>query len=112
MVVGVAASWVSCRSLRWKKDKGIELTISGVVSQSALEAGGHVHGIVPSALTVRAAGSGSAEKKAAESAAASSAEGAGKDLLDDMQKYEGRLQLEIVGSMHEVCGLLLITGAG
>jgi hypothetical protein len=111
MAVAGAASWVGHHStvLRSPYSPGTVSTLhasivdkTGVVSQSALEAGGTVYGIVPSALTVRAAektASGQATPSAS-SATPASAEGAGQDLLDD--NYDGRLKLEIVGSMHEV----------
>lgn len=81
----------------------------GVVSQATLEAGGHVHGIVPRALMTRAsertsaptvnpvAGSGGASQ---DKEKVQSAEGAGEDLVDS--DYDGRMTLSVVDSMHEV----------
>ncbi|KAI9638051.1 uncharacterized protein MKK02DRAFT_42433 [Dioszegia hungarica] len=82
--------------------------IMGVVSQATLEAGGHVHGIVPRALMTRAsertsaptvnpvAGSGGASQ---DKEKVQSAEGAGEDLVDS--DYDGRMTLSVVDSMHE-----------
>ncbi|WVQ71796.1 hypothetical protein IAR50_001338 [Cryptococcus sp. DSM 104548] len=70
--------------------------IMGVVSQSALSAGGYVHGIVPNALVQRAAES--ADAPSAE-ASAQSKEGSGEEIVkDDNQE---RLTTQIVRTMHE-----------
>ncbi|KLT43633.1 hypothetical protein CC85DRAFT_284341 [Cutaneotrichosporon oleaginosum] len=74
--------------------------LMGVVSHAALEAGGRVHGVLPRALMARAAESTPIPSRDANPAhAAKSAEGLGKDLLAD--DYDGRLTMEVVGSMHE-----------
>lgn len=67
------------------------------MSHSALEAGGHVHGVLPRALMARAAESTPIPSR---DAGAKSNEGIGKDLL--AEDYDGRLTMEVVGSMHEV----------
>lgn len=81
-----------------------------MVSQATLAAGGKAHGIVPKALTVRAAehtpapaasASGSTTPASAQkTGVVASTEGAGSDLLDD--DYDGRFTMEVCGSMHEV----------
>ncbi|GMK58875.1 hypothetical protein CspeluHIS016_0603170 [Cutaneotrichosporon spelunceum] len=76
--------------------------LMGVVSHAVLEAGGHVHGILPRALMSRAAETTpvpSRDANPAHAANAVSAEGIGKDLLAD--NYGGRLTMEVVGGMHE-----------
>ncbi|WRT67239.1 uncharacterized protein IL334_004205 [Kwoniella shivajii] len=67
--------------------------IMGVVSQACLKAGGLVHGIVPQALTERAA------EHTPAPGASTSKEGQGEEVLND--DYDGRLTTDVVGSMHE-----------
>ncbi|WWD16023.1 hypothetical protein CI109_100448 [Kwoniella shandongensis] len=78
--------------------------IMGVVSQAALAAGGYVRGIVPHALTGRAAeqiptpeGSTPVPVSAA---ALKSQEGKGEEVVKD-DEGEGRMTTEVVDSMHE-----------
>ncbi|KAL1406820.1 hypothetical protein Q8F55_006229 [Vanrija albida] len=78
--------------------------LMGVVSQSHLKAGGYTHGLLPRALVARASEhtphpSDSAFTGTPKDGAIKSAEGAGHDLLDD--DFDGRLTMEVVGSMHE-----------
>jgi hypothetical protein len=75
------------------------------VSKAALDAGGFVHGIVPRALVERArenvpAPGSSSSTEISSPEDAKSGEGAGKDLLED--NVDGRLTVEIVGTMHDV----------
>lgn len=74
----------------------------GVISQSTLQAGGYVHGVLPKALVTRA--SEFTERPHSSAAPTpppvASAEGKGADLLAD--DFGGRLSMEVVGSMHEV----------
>src|SRR5690349_4016363 len=75
-----------------------------MTSASALEAGGTVLGIVPSALSDRhseiavAKSRGTAVPKPSDV----SKEGHGQRVLNAGDDYSGRLKTEIVGSMHEV----------
>nr|XP_018263733.1 lysine decarboxylase [Kwoniella dejecticola CBS 10117]OBR85891.1 lysine decarboxylase [Kwoniella dejecticola CBS 10117] len=81
--------------------------IMGVVSQSCLQAGGYVHGIVPHALTERASEHTPAPGAVASSSSSSSLptsisqskEGQGEDVLVD--NSNGSLTTDVVGSMHE-----------
>ncbi|KAL7424079.1 hypothetical protein Q5752_001664 [Cryptotrichosporon argae] len=82
--------------------------LMGVVSQATLDAGGHVHGILPRALIERASERASGPDAAVEAidgdaeiekGAVQSGEGVGADLLAD--DFGGRLTMEVVGSMHE-----------
>ena len=86
----------------------------GVVSHAALKAGGHVHGVLPRALVSRASehtpspgpSSGSGKLNGAGASQPESGqiirsqEGIGKDLLED--DVDGRLTMQLTGSMHEV----------
>lgn len=87
--------------------------MSGVVSKSALDAGGHVHGVLPRALITRASertpapGSSSASKSSTPTPSQPvsgelirSKEGIGQDLLDD--DVDGRLTMQVTESMHAV----------
>jgi len=78
-----------------------------VVSHAAVQAGGHVHGVIPRALITRAsettASPANGDGKASEPVPGEvirSAEGKGKDLLDD--DYDGRLSMQVTSSMHDV----------
>ncbi|WOO84389.1 Cytokinin riboside 5'-monophosphate phosphoribohydrolase LOG5 [Vanrija pseudolonga] len=79
--------------------------LMGVVSQSHLKAGGYTHGVLPRALVARASEHTPAPSASAftgtpkDNAPVKSAEGKGHDLLDD--DFDGRLTMEVVGSMHE-----------
>ncbi|EKD01354.1 hypothetical protein A1Q2_04342 [Trichosporon asahii var. asahii CBS 8904] len=75
--------------------------LMGVVSSSALEAGGRVHGILPRALMARVSEHTPTPSRdpSSQPQPAVSAEGVGKDLLADT--HGGLLSMEVVGSMHE-----------
>jgi hypothetical protein len=82
------------------------LLVLGIVSKSALDSGGYVHGIVPTALVERASQNGSEASASKTSGPVpgdtlKSGEGSGTDLLED--DVDGRLTVEVVGTMHEVC---------
>lgn len=81
----------------------------GTVSSAALRAGGRAHGIIPKALTGRAAeivvdaarSGASTPDDAGEQAKFSSKEGKGEQILSAEDDYDGRFTTEIVRSMHE-----------
>jgi hypothetical protein len=78
--------------------------MAGIVSQSALKAGGIVHGIIPKAL-VSSANAEPVSKSSPEKDASGnvrSGEGGGEDVVNDGGDYEGRMTTEVVQSMHEV----------
>ncbi|KAK4686873.1 cytokinin riboside 5'-monophosphate phosphoribohydrolase, partial [Tremellales sp. Uapishka_1] len=65
--------------------------IMGVVSQSALTAGGYVHGVLPRALVDVSEDNSNPHSK----------EGQGKDVLNGVPEVKGTMSVEIVESMHE-----------
>ena len=73
-----------------------------MVSKAVLEAGGYSHGITPRALMERASERTSVPGGKSEG---QSAEGQGNQVLND--DYDGRLTMEVTGSMHDVCISLL-----
>ncbi|ODO10836.1 TIGR00730 family protein [Cryptococcus amylolentus CBS 6273] len=73
--------------------------IMGVVSQSALTAGGYVHGIVPNALVEGAAESPAASSAVTAEANAQSKEGSGEEIVKD--ETQEKLTTQVVGTMHE-----------
>ncbi|WVQ78377.1 hypothetical protein IAT38_000463 [Cryptococcus sp. DSM 104549] len=74
--------------------------IMGVVSNSTLQAGGYVHGIVPRALVERAAEHTPAPGTAAAAPGKGvSGEGTGAEVLQ--AEEGGRMTMEVCGSMHE-----------
>ncbi|KAJ9123447.1 hypothetical protein QFC24_003661 [Naganishia onofrii] len=93
--------------------------LMGTVSSACLEAGGQAHGIIPAALTGRAAekavrearsqpdsGTATPASLSSSSAAAQpveqSKEGSGKTVLEgDESDYDGRYTNEVVKTMHE-----------
>ena len=74
--------------------------IMGAVSQATLKNGGYAHGVVRRALIQRAS-EHTRIPTSASGQAIKSGEGSGTDILDD--DYDGRLTMEVTGSMHEVC---------
>jgi hypothetical protein len=80
----------------------------GTVSASCLEAGGRAHGIIPSALTGRAAEIAVREARSGSQTPVSdegrSKEGSGETVVKGTEEdYGGRYTNEIVKTMHEVC---------
>jgi hypothetical protein len=87
----------------------------GFVSDAALQAGGTVHGIIPSALTGRAAERAVKDLRDGQSAAVPSSadtseegqegeskEGTGEKVGQDRRGEKGKFINEIVTTMHEV----------
>lgn len=89
-------------------------TTAGVVSSATLKAGGRSHGIIPRALTGRAAEIAVDAARADPSAPSTpitegspdrgveSKEGRGEQLIRTEDNYEGRFTTETVKTMHEV----------
>ncbi|GHJ84074.1 hypothetical protein NliqN6_0476 [Naganishia liquefaciens] len=80
--------------------------LMGTVSASCLEAGGKAHGIIPSALTGRAAEKAVREARSGSQTPASedgrSKEGTGATVLKGGEEdYDGRYTNEVVKTMHE-----------
>jgi hypothetical protein len=84
---------------------GLKLIISGVVSQSTLQHGGYVHGVIPEALITRASET-TATPAEARGSEVKSKEGTGQELVAD--NIDGRLTMEVVTSMHEVGTVLRV----
>jgi hypothetical protein len=86
------------------------LGIAGTVSAACLEAGGRAHGIIPAALTgraaevaVREAREGSHGSSGEEGGKGESKEGTGEKVVKGTEEdYEGRYTNEVVKTMHEV----------
>lgn len=77
----------------------------GAVAESALRAGGKVHGVIPKALAVEGRlknGAGAPVEAAAEGNKSGEGEGKGKSFLDAADTHGGRFTTEVVQSMHEV----------